>query len=464
MSTTGTSERIILRTLAWSIVAFLGLFAWRFAEERLYTDSGYYLARVINEGWFHVEHGRWVLVFSQLLPFIGLKLGLAMKALILLHSLNNIVWLAACMAFALRVLRDERAALLLALTHLIGLTHGLFCPIYELYYGVDLLILVHALWRSDQPRSAWKWGFMIVAFALTISSHFFTALLAVAFFSIDRLWRDRRTFLVLLTTGTVVLLARMITISAYERDGLAFLKQLLHPTELLGLFTGERFALTGSYLFTHYADVCLLSVLVVIGLRRKATRLEFILFIAVLLSLYVLISLRAPDFVHDRYREQFNFAVIAWVLFVAVRYLMTGGRWRTIVLIAFCLCAALRMVEAERMAPYYTERTALIEAEIATARDVGMSKAIVSAQAYFGPPDHLIDLSWSTPVESLLLSAEAGPSATVSLITTGDLATAEVKENLDHLVFRRWDVMDSAWLNPLYFNPPQGRYVLLPAQ
>ncbi|HRH39153.1 MAG TPA: hypothetical protein PK760_12445, partial [Flavobacteriales bacterium] len=59
MSTTGTSERIILRTLAWSIVAFLGLFAWRFAEERLYTDSGYYLARVINEGWFHVEHGRW---------------------------------------------------------------------------------------------------------------------------------------------------------------------------------------------------------------------------------------------------------------------------------------------------------------------------------------------------------------------------------------------------------------------
>ncbi|MBK7945407.1 MAG: hypothetical protein IPJ85_08915 [Flavobacteriales bacterium] len=87
--------RLMERLLPLATLAYLIVFAWRFADERLYADSGYYLARVINEGGFRIEHGRWVLAFSQLLPLAGAKLGLGMKALILVHSLNNVVWLAA---------------------------------------------------------------------------------------------------------------------------------------------------------------------------------------------------------------------------------------------------------------------------------------------------------------------------------------------------------------------------------
>jgi len=83
-----------------AVLLFLAVFAWRFADERLYSDSGYYLARVINEGSFRVEHGRWVLALSQVLPLIGVKLGLPVTALIKLHSLNNVVWLAGCLITA----------------------------------------------------------------------------------------------------------------------------------------------------------------------------------------------------------------------------------------------------------------------------------------------------------------------------------------------------------------------------
>jgi hypothetical protein len=43
----------------WAVILYLFVFALRFAQERLYGDSSYYLLRVINERWFHIEHGSW---------------------------------------------------------------------------------------------------------------------------------------------------------------------------------------------------------------------------------------------------------------------------------------------------------------------------------------------------------------------------------------------------------------------
>lgn len=37
-------------------LTYLLLFAWRFRAERLHTDSGYYLAQVIADHGFHIEH------------------------------------------------------------------------------------------------------------------------------------------------------------------------------------------------------------------------------------------------------------------------------------------------------------------------------------------------------------------------------------------------------------------------
>ena len=76
MAATATSTHSIwnerlMAALPWLVLGYLALFAWRFADERLYADSGYYLARVVNEDAFRIEHGRWVLAFAQALPLIG---------------------------------------------------------------------------------------------------------------------------------------------------------------------------------------------------------------------------------------------------------------------------------------------------------------------------------------------------------------------------------------------------------
>jgi len=61
-------------------------------------------------------------------------------------------------------------------------------------------------------------------------------------------------------------------------------------------------------------------------------------------------------------------------------------------------------------------------------------------------------------VESLLLSASAGPDQTISLITFLDEEHEDNSAHLDEFIFRRWEIMDTSALNTVYFRPPTGRY------
>lgn len=452
----------IARWFPLAVLAFLAVFALRYADERLYSDSGYYLARVINEGTFRIEHGRWVLALSQMLPLLGVKLGLGLRALILLHSLNNVVWLGTCMLFAGRALRNRDAVIALAAVHLIGLTHGLFCPIFELYYGVDLLILFLAVRRCEGLSPAWRWPLLLLLFAGAISSHFLALLLAFGAVAVEKAWKDRRLLVVLIALTSSVLIVRVLTLSVYEQSGLEFLADFRDPQKLLGLFAIARIEEFIGYLAIHYADLVILAVAACTMLWRAGERWSMVVLLGGLFVLHVLGGLFLPGFIHDRYREQVNFGTTAWILVVIGLRVLPLARWRMTMLAMLAAAGLFRMVRAEWIARWYAERTSLTEARIAEAQERGLSKAIVHAPEYFGPPHHLIDLSWSTSVESLLLSSRNGPQGTVSLITTEDLDLPEVRAQLDRFIFRRWDILDPSWLDPRYFNAPAGRYAPLP--
>lgn len=441
---------------------FLAVFSIQFAAERLYSDSGYYLARVINEGMFRIEHGRYVLALSQVVPLIGSKLGIPMGALILLHSLNNVVFLALCMWFTARVLKNDMAVIALAAVHLIGLTHGLFCPIFEMYYGVGLLILFHATLRTEQLRSPWRWSLLLIFFLGAVSSHFLTALLAIGMLVQERVWRDRRITFVLATMFIAQISLRLLTLSMYERKGLEFLRFLFDPAKLFELVQPARLGELAHYVLWHYADAVLIAIATITILVRSRLYRQLFVLVTGLLVLHILASLFLPDFLPDRYHEQIHFVHVAWVLLNLCFLLLPEPPFRTVILGLLTAALIFRMVRAEWIAPYYAARTAWIENRIAEAHARGMDKAIVPWPVQFGLPNHAIDLSWSTSVESLLLSAREGPEATVSLITAQDTLTPEVASQLDRFIFRRWEILDPNWLDPRYFTAPQGSYVPLP--
>lgn len=445
------------------VLAYLAAFAWRFADERLYADSGYYLAQVINTGGFRIEHGRWALALSQVLPLLGVKAGASMSALILLHSLNNVAWLGLCLLVAARGLKDATATAALAATHLIGLTHGLLCPIFELYYGVDLLILLLSARRSSCIRGPWRWPLLTLLFLGAVSAHAMALMLAVALLAAERIWEDRRDTLLLLSTMAAYLLFHGAHLSPYEKDSASFLLRATNGAALWSAMgPGSLLELAG-YAARHYPDVTLFAAWAAIALLKAHRWRQAMLLIGFLYVLHALISLKLQGFLHDRYREQLNFGAVAWVLLMLLR---NASSLRLPALLPHALLAALvfRMARAEWIAPHYEERTHRIEQAIGSARDAGISKGIIAGPRFFGPMHHAIDLSWSVPVESLLLSSKHGPQGTVSIITSEDASWPGAAGHLDQLVFRRWDIVAPGWLNPRYFSAPQGRYLPVTAE
>ena len=444
-----------------AVLLFLAVFAWRFADERLYADSGYYLARVINEGSFRVEHGRWVLALSQVLPLIGVKLGLPLTVLIKLHSLNNVAWLAGCLLAAWK-LGDRTAMVALAAVHLVGLTHGLFCPIFELYYGVDLLILFQAVLANDRLRPRLRWPLLIALFLVVLSSHMFAMLLMAGWLVLHRVWRDRRLTITLASLFVVNGLLRAFTISDYEKDHLSFVHRFTDPEALWRIVSPHRLFDLLAYTLRHYPDVLLLALASTFFLIMRRQRLTLFVFVGMLAVFHVLIAMKIPDLVHDRYREQVNFVVTSWAVLVFCFHALYSKDREPLLTLLLVGSIVFRVAQAEWIASYYEMRTGLTESRITVARQHGLHKAIVSSPVYFGPEHDAIDLSWSTSVESLLLSAKAGPGSTVSLITREDAEVPEVAAGLDRFVFRRWDVFDPEWLDERYFNMPAGTYEPLP--
>lgn len=444
--------------IASVILLYLLAFAWRFADERLYADSGYYLIRSINEGAFRIEHGRWVLAFAEWLPLLGSKLGAGMPAIILLHSLGNVVFLLLSSSFALFLLKDRRAVLLLCASHFIGLTHGLFCPVFELYYGVGLIILLHATLSHAELNGYIKLALSSLLLLLALSSHPMAwLLLAGTIALLDH--RDRRAFFIpMLLITAAFAIVRWHGMSVYEAAQLGFAKRLVSFAPLR-LFTPAALSEQALRVIQHYPDILALTALCCIVLWRESQRRTLLLLTAGLLLLYVLTAIYLPEAAHDRYREQVDFGFTAWVLLVLFARVWPVQRWRVPVLVLLVLCVGFRVTEAERVAPFYAKRTQWHRDLIATARTHGLQKAIIDPQGIaFGTVDDRVAPYWSTGVETLLLSAKEGPEATVSIITTDDAGCSGVAENLDQVVLRCWDVFDESWLDPRWFRLPRGSY------
>ncbi|MFN3876330.1 MAG: hypothetical protein ACK4L7_10515, partial [Flavobacteriales bacterium] len=304
-------EAAIRWALAVTIPFWLAAFAWRFADERLYADSGYYLMRALNDGAFRIEHGRWVLALPQAPPLLAAKLGLPLAWVIRIHSLGNALWLAAGMLAAWRALRAPDAAVALAALQVTGLAHGLFCPVFELYYGAGLLVLFIAAWRARHLGAKRRTALLLALFIAAISSHPMALALMAWALLMERAWRERALFVALCAAGAAWLTYHALTISAYEKDHLAALRRAGEPGVALGLLSPAFMGQWLAHAWRHYPDALLVCATALGLLAANRRWREAMLLLALLAVVQSAVAIKLPAFVHDRYREQMDFPMAA---------------------------------------------------------------------------------------------------------------------------------------------------------
>ena len=122
-----------LAFLGWAVAAVY------FYQERLYSDSAFYIGKVIHYEQFWVELSRYVLVLSQMLPLLLVKLGYSMKTVLIGYSLGHVLFFYGM--YLVGRYRWESAGLgwFLIGTQLIGLSQGFAAPMFELYYTAAFL-------------------------------------------------------------------------------------------------------------------------------------------------------------------------------------------------------------------------------------------------------------------------------------------------------------------------------------
>lgn len=132
--------------LGYFLFGILGMLSIYYFKERTCYDGANYLFCAINNKWFCLFQDRWILVFSQILPLIGVYLNLSLKAIMILHSLGNILFFFALFLMVICWNQDVVSGLALALLQILAVSFSFFIwPMAEVHYSIGFIFLLHSI-------------------------------------------------------------------------------------------------------------------------------------------------------------------------------------------------------------------------------------------------------------------------------------------------------------------------------
>jgi hypothetical protein len=126
---------------------FLLVLSVLFYQERTFADTSYFLFKVINEGFFHIQHNRLVLAISQIGAVSSLYLGLSLNKLLIIHSLFNAAFFYGITAWLFHIIKNKQAAWLFTLL-MVSSHWAYFSPYLEVFYAAGFVVLFFAAFAN----------------------------------------------------------------------------------------------------------------------------------------------------------------------------------------------------------------------------------------------------------------------------------------------------------------------------
>jgi|GEM_PF-4090445 len=201
----------------WLVLLAFSVIYYR---ERTYADTSYFLFKVINNGFFQVQHDRLVLAISQIGAVVGTMLGFNIKQLLLVNSVYNALFFYGVVAWIFHVIKHKSAAWLLSL--FLVLHHwAYFSPYLEVFYSAAFVITFFAAFSNQTHFKRW---IVLYYFLLWIGLMGHPIFFAVVAFQIVYLFIKDRKFSAeyksLLLFFGIAICIRIFTFSVYETNRL----------------------------------------------------------------------------------------------------------------------------------------------------------------------------------------------------------------------------------------------------
>lgn len=445
--------------LGFGLLAILSVY---FAQERLFMDASYYLFQVVNNGSFHIELQRFILVFGQIVPWIGVHLGLPLSAIIVLTSVGYVMYYYLIFLVCWLRYRLPISGIVLIMIQVLGVIHGYFTPVFELYLAAGILILYDTVFRLERP--SWRKDLVLVVLQIIILLSHPMAIFLWALV----VWRNvysRPAFPWKLIIGMILLagliyLAKAPLIDSYESDKFNYLLgQLKDWDAYQPLFHFSYWIRLVQYLVTYYWEVLiLLASSVIILWRRKAFRLLFA-GLAVIIFVIVVNQVAYNGLLSGRYMEQVYFPMVVIAILLGLwSWGELNNLWKWSYLIVMVLLITARVGRIWNVSDQFQERNAQFHRLIEYARDQGGSKWLTTTENLSRSYNWG---NWSIPVETLLISAMDGPDKTVNIALVDTTDNLKKEPPRDAFIFRLDEVYPVRSLNNKYFKLSAGPYAWL---
>ena len=443
--------------------AVMTVFAIVFANERFQADGAYYLFRIVNFETFQVEHQRFVLVFSQALPLLGVKLGLSLKAIIILNSLSNIIFFYLIFRYVVYYLRDQTAGIAVILFQVLGVLHLNFTPMYEVWYGAMLLVPIRAHLVCYRYNSMRDILFLIALMITVLFAHplLFIPLIFVLLLDAVEKWAlDWRVLFSAVFVFTGWIIVKKMFISPYEAGKVSMLDTSWNKA-YLDLISASYYWGLIKFFFTFYTIPVLIYIVTLVFylIRRSKTK-------ALLVSGFFIGHILVVNFTHVNdvvltpYFERMYMSLIPIVLFPFLYDVITQIFLRNIVGASILfLIIAWRIGRFVDLGLEYKDRTALAEKAIEQAWQKGGSKF----QLHPSDSEWCMNWAdWSLAMETQIRSAAVSKDKTVAISIWSDFEEpnnkARLASNPKLYMMRCYDLFPEQLLNQKYFHVQHGFY------
>jgi len=446
--------------LPWLILIGLSVLLYK---ERIFADSGFYVSQFINNRFFWIECQRIVLGISQLLPLAAVWFGLELRYVLILYSVSHVLFFYGLFLFVYYGLRDRRSGLLIILSQTVGIIYSFFTPMFELYYGVPLLITFYAIWRLN-IRASLVVLILVVLEILILLSHPLAFMLFPFLLIYDYSRKKQKpvslyVIITLVMAGVIVL--KTYTMCPYETGKLNWQFAYENNKQYLQMLSPSFYLTFGRYFIRYYSEILIALFLVIVMLTRRKEwfRLLFVLG-TFLVYLFLVGSVYTID--RSRYMEQVMFPFVVIAFFPLVYSFPKEPRpgLQNISILMVSGLIAYRLFVIYDGSELFVARVRQMENLIESARQMGGSKFIVSP---VNVEKGYTQLNWSYPMETILLSSIDGSDLTITIVPEDDYFYEgnNTKTGPQQFIFRKWEIKDHSWLNQDYFHLDPGAYRML---
>lgn len=445
--------------LAWFVLFALSVYLYK---ERIFADSGFYVSQFINNKFFWIECQRIVLAFSQILPLAGVWAGIPLKYVLLLYSVSHVAFFYSLFLFVYYGMRDRRSGLLIILSQTVGIMHSFFTPMFELYYGVPLLITFYAFWRLNLDRPFVTFILIILEILLLLSHPLaFMLFVFLMLFDIPERKQHKKPvylYLLIFLVFAGVIVYKYFTMCEYEVGKLGWQFNFSENKTYLQLLNPAYYKTMGLFMVKYYWEVIAALVVVTFMLLNQKRWFQ-LLVVYGFLAAYLFLVNSAYIMSPSRYMEQVMFPVVP-IVFMPLIYNFPAEPRPGIKNISVLLISALityRLFIIYEGSQVFVKRTRQMENLIAAAWQMGGSK-------FYADPGNIdrgyTQFNWSYPLETLMLSSIRGSGYSVTIAPYDDLTYEEnlKKIGASDFLFRRWEIKGKEWLNSRYFHLDPGLY------